>query len=107
MLNKSQEQGLNLSRSWHKGTLSCLQYPVLYLSRLQRICLPAIFELIIQHIAQRDCFVAGWNLSHVMILGSTPKGGLFVLMITQREQHITAFQHGFGLRGVQPFTYTW
>lgn len=53
-----------------QGTLSCLQYPVLYLSRLQRICLPAIFELIIQHSPTR-LFVAGWNLCHVMILGST------------------------------------
>ena len=90
-----------------QGTLSCLQYPVPYLGRLQRICLLAIFELVTQRSPTR-LFVAGRNLCNVMILGTRQKRrGLFVFIITRMEQHITAFQHGFGLRGVQPYTYTW
>ena len=35
-------------------------------------------------------------------LGHAPKAGLCVCIVTLGKLHITAYQHGFGLRGVQP-----
>ena len=66
---KSLEQGLNLSRSWHKGHSHDLQYPVLYLSRIQRIWWIRIFELVFQH-RLKVHFIAQRCRYHVMILGT-------------------------------------
>eukprot|EP00808_Paulinella_micropora_P018270 g45058.t1 len=59
-----EEQELSLSRSWHKAH-SHAYNPPFHLSRLQRICLPAIFELVIR---PGPPFVA--SSGHVMILGT-------------------------------------
>eukprot|EP00808_Paulinella_micropora_P005043 g74462.t1 len=60
-----EEQELSLSRSWHKAH-SHAYNPPFHLSRLQRICLPAIFELVIR---PGPPFVA--SSGHVMILGTS------------------------------------
>ena len=76
--DKSPEQRLNLSRSWHKRPLSCLQYLVLYLSRIQRICPSRYLNLF-----QSRLDFLWWKTesrNNVMILGT--KERLCVFMIT-------------------------
>jgi hypothetical protein len=85
-----------------RGTrpLSCLQYPVAYLSRLQRICLSQYLNLI-RHRPNAPVMAAR-NRYHVMIWTAPRRHGLCVCIVTLGKLRITAYQHGFGLRGVQP-----
>ena len=94
--NKSPEQRLNLSRSWHKATLVRTIPSSLFKSYTKDLLLP-IFELVFQHrlnlFSQRH--------SAVTKLWSWPRGYAYSCNIRE-QKHIAAYQHGFWLRGVQP-----
>ena len=83
--------------------LSCLQYSVLYLSRMQRICPPWYLNL--YSTSHQPVFVPieRYRLKN---LWSLPEGYAYSWYITG-VTFIDTFQHGFWLRGVQPQSYAW
>ena len=93
--SKSQEQRLNLNRSWHKATLMRTIPRSSFKSFTKDLSLP-IFELVFQHQLNRFC--PHQELSQCYDLG--PKA--IRTHLTSGEPRIAAFQHGFWLRGVQP-----
>ena len=93
--SKSQEQRLNLNRSWHKATLMRTIPRSSFKSYTKDLSLP-IFELVFQHQLNRFC--PHQELSQCYDLG--PRA--IRTHLTSGEPRIAAFQHGFWLRGVQP-----
>ena len=93
--HKSVERRADPQQIVRQSLLSCLQNPVLYLSRLQRI-----------HLFQRSklCFSATTaqieNRSECAIVWCWARR-LIHIQSTSKKVNIVAFQHGFWLRGVQ------
>lgn len=79
--------------------LSRVQYPVLYLSRIQRICLSRYLNLLFGIDCAEFCSTTGPSPYYDLGPAET---GLCLYIITSGKAHIAAFQHGFWLRGVQP-----
>jgi hypothetical protein len=81
-----------------KVNLTCfsnVQYPVLYLSRLQMICHSRQWKLTF-NLARAALFVDGRYHGHVMILDHHWPIRTHAII---KNAHITTFQHGFWLRG--------
>lgn len=98
-MNKSPQQRLNLSGSWHKATLALTIPRCIFKSSAKDLSL-LIFELDSASTGRACCDRP--EPLPCYDLGCTPKGSLCVCIVTLGKLRIAPYQHRFGLRGVQP-----